>query len=92
MIKDAYNRILEQETTPEALEATVCYLVDQLRPFLKTPEPVLVCFPDEGPASLGGLYKEALHRCGARAESAWAVGSFLGKLRKLVKLGKLVLL
>ena len=64
MISDAYNRILQQETTPEALEATVCYLVDQLRPFLKTPEPVLVCFPDEGPASLGGIYKEALRRCG----------------------------
>lgn len=65
MQKDAYSRILELETTPEAIEKTVCYLAQQLKPFLKTMEPVLICFPDAGPASLGGIYKEAVRRLGA---------------------------
>lgn len=63
---DAYQRLLKLETTPEALEATVCYLSKRIKPFLQTLEPVLVCFPDEGPSSLGGIFKEAVLRCEAK--------------------------
>lgn len=62
---DSYDKILEMETTPEALEASVCYLSRLIKPFLQTLEPVLICFPDEGPASLGGIFKEAVLRCEA---------------------------
>ena len=60
-----FNEILKDETTPEALEATVCYLSRLMKPFLQTLEPVLICYPDEGPASLGGIFKEAVLRCEA---------------------------
>lgn len=62
---DSYEKILELETTPEALEATVQYLSRLMKPFLQTLEPVLICYPDEGPASLGGIFKEAVIRCEA---------------------------
>lgn len=63
---DAYQKLLELETTPEALEATVQYLATRMKPFLHTLEPVLICYPDEGPASLGGLFKEAVLLCDAK--------------------------
>ena len=65
-MEDVYQMILELETTPEALEATVRYLAEKIKPFLSTLEPVLICFPDDGPASLGGVFKEAVLRCEAR--------------------------
>lgn len=65
-MKDVYQMILDMETTPDALEATVCYLAEKIKPFLSTLEPVLICFPDEGTASLGGVFKEAVLRCAAR--------------------------
>ena len=65
-MKNEYERLLELETTPEALEATVCYLAQRIKPFLQILEPVLICFPDEGPASLGGIFKEAVLRCEAK--------------------------
>ena len=65
-MQDVYQKILELETTPEALEATVSYISEKMKPFLSTLEPVLICFPDEGPASIGGLFKEAVLRCEAK--------------------------
>lgn len=65
MTESCYEKILELETTPESLDATVAYLTRQMKPFLKTLEPVLICIPDDGPASLGGLFKEAVLRCEA---------------------------
>ena len=65
-MKDAYERLLKLETTPEALESTISYLAQRIKPFLQILEPVLVCFPDEGPASLGGVFKEAVLRCEAK--------------------------
>ncbi len=62
---NSYEKILELETRPEALEATVCYLARLMKPFLQTLEPVLICYPDEGPCSLGGVFKEAVLRCEA---------------------------
>lgn len=64
-MKDVYQSILKLETTPQALEATVDYLTVRISPFLQTLEPVLICYPDDGPASLGGIFKEAVLRCKA---------------------------
>ena len=65
-MQDMYQEILELETTPEAREATVSYLSKKIKPFLSVLEPVLICFPDEGPESLGGIFKEAVIRCEAK--------------------------
>ena len=65
MTMDGYQRLYELETTPEALEATVAYLARLIKPFLQTLEPVLICYPDDGPKSLGGIFKEAVLRCEA---------------------------
>lgn len=65
-MKDAYQKLLELETTKEALEATVTYLSGRIKPFLQVLEPVLICFPDDGPASLGGIFKAAVLRCEAK--------------------------
>lgn len=65
MTENSYDKILKLETTPEALEATVCYLSRLMKPFLQTLEPVLICYPDEGPSSIGGIFKEAVLRCEA---------------------------
>ena len=62
---DSYEKILELETTPEAIETTVQYLARLMKPFLQTLEPVLICYPNDGPASLGGIFKEAVIRCEA---------------------------
>ena len=62
---DVYQALCELETTPQALEATVSYLAARMKPFLQTLEPVLICYPDDGPASLGGVFKEAVLRCEA---------------------------
>ncbi len=65
MKRNSYEQILALETTPEAIDATVEYLATQMKPFLQTLEPVLICFPDEGEASLGGIFKAAVLRCDA---------------------------
>lgn len=62
---DSYEKLLELETAPEAIEATVQYLARLMKPFLQTLEPVLICYPDDSPASLGGIFKEAVIRCEA---------------------------
>ena len=63
---DSYQKLLQLETTPEALEATVAYIAGRIKPFLQVLEPVLICFPDEGVDSLGGVFREAVLRCEAR--------------------------
>lgn len=63
MTDDGYRKLLELETTPEALEAAVQYLARRMQPFLQPVEPVLICFPDEGPKSLGGIFTAAVRRC-----------------------------
>ena len=62
---DGYEKVLALETTPEAIEDTIQYLSRLMKPFLQTQEPVLICFPDDGPCSLGGIFKEAVIRCEA---------------------------
>ena len=65
MSLDHYNRLYEQETTPEALEATCHYLEERFRVFLKKNEAVLICFPDNGPTSFGHLVAKAVRACEA---------------------------
>lgn len=60
MNTDCYEKLLKIETTPEALAATCAYLTSHLRTFLQKQEQVLICFPDEGPASFGGLVAQAV--------------------------------
>ena len=67
MMDNGYQKLYELETTPEALEASSQYLANQMKPFLSLLEPVLICFPDEGPASLGAVFKRAVEICGAIA-------------------------
>ena len=62
-----FRRLLELETTPEALDETCRYIAENIKPFLQILEPVLICFPDEGPTSLGGVFKRAVEECGALA-------------------------
>ena len=62
-----FQKLLDLETTPEALEETSRYIAGNLKPFLQTLEPVLICFPDEGPTSLGNVFKRAVEICGALA-------------------------
>ena len=66
MIAETIHRINELETTPEALERTRDYLCGQLQRILQPNEKVLICFPDDGPDSLGGLLKQVLLACGCK--------------------------
>lgn len=67
MDRSNYQKLYDLETTPEALEISSQYLAKQLKPFLSLLEPVLICFPDDGPASLGSVFKRAVEICGAIA-------------------------
>lgn len=67
MVDRGYEKLLALETTPEALEDASAYIARQLQPFLQLMEPVLICFPDDGPDSLGGIFKRAVELCGATA-------------------------
>ena len=67
MDRTNFKKLYELETTPEALEASSQYIARNLKPFLSLLEPVLICFPDEGPASIGGVFKRAVELCGAIA-------------------------
>lgn len=64
MKPDCYERLLEIETTPEAVEATCAYIAERLRVFMYKEEPVLICFPDQGPDSFGGIVAQAVIQCG----------------------------
>lgn len=64
MEQECYEKLLEIETTPEALEATCAYIAERLHVFLYKEEPVLICFPDLGPDSFGGIVAEAVKLCG----------------------------
>lgn len=67
MKQDAYQVLHSLETTPQALQATCDYLADKLRGLLSAQEPVLICFPDEGEASIGGIFGKVVRSCGAEA-------------------------
>lgn len=64
MHTDSYEKLYRIETTPNALAATRDFLSQRLRAFLYKEEPVLICFPDQGPDSFGGIAAEAVRDCG----------------------------
>lgn len=66
MIADIVRRINELETTPEALERTRAYLRQRIGTILQPNERVLICFPDDGPVSLGGILAQVLLECNCR--------------------------
>ena len=63
MIAKTIQWLNELESTPEALERTRGYLCGRMRQILHPNEKVLICFPDEGARSLGGLLKQVLLEC-----------------------------
>ncbi len=67
MKQDAYQVLYEQETTQQALENSCAFLADKLRGLLSAQEPVLICFPDEGGTSIGGIFGKVVRSCGAEA-------------------------
>lgn len=64
MNQEIVRRLYELETTPEALEATRAYLLQHIRTIVQPNEKVLICFPDQGPASVGGLLGSVVDECG----------------------------
>ncbi|MBQ9148812.1 MAG: hypothetical protein IJX69_04510 [Oscillospiraceae bacterium] len=66
MSDEILKRLYELETTPEALEQTRDYLVERLRKFLQPKEEILICYPNQGPASLGGLLEQVALACDCR--------------------------
>lgn len=58
-----FEKLHRMETTPEALQDTVDYLAGQLRSFLPAHDQVLICYPDNGPASFGGILRRAVLAC-----------------------------
>ena len=65
MREENYKKLYDLETTPEALEETTRYLEERFRQFLKKKEPVLICFPDDGPTGFGHLVGQAVRACEA---------------------------
>lgn len=65
MKTDTYQALYELETTPQTLQASRDYLQDKLRGLLSPQEKVLICFPDHGEKSIGGLFGEVVRSCAA---------------------------
>ena len=59
----AYTKLVEMASTPEAMEATVEYLVDKFF-FIKPKDAVLICFTRNQPNEIGSLFGEAVKRRG----------------------------
>ena len=64
MREDCYEKLYRVETTPAALDATRGFLAERFRAFMHRQEPVLICFPDEGPKSIGGILGQTVRDCG----------------------------
>lgn len=68
MNQDVIARLSALESSPEALERTREYLRSRIGEILRPNEKVLICFPDDGPASLGTLLRDVLLACNCRPE------------------------
>ena len=64
MNMETLDRLLDLETTPEALDNSRMYLQEHLGAFLQPNEKVLICFPDLGENSVGGLMGRVVRDCG----------------------------
>ena len=63
MDPEVYEKLHKLETTPEALNKTIDYIADHLKMFVHANEQVLICYPDAGPSSFGGILEQAVQRC-----------------------------
>lgn len=59
--------MIERAMQPEAVLRSVDYLAEKMRVFLRKGDRVLICFADDGKASLGRMFADAAQRCGANA-------------------------
>ena len=66
MNKETVQRLLALETTPGALEKSSGYLREHLGAFIRPNAAVLVCFPDQGEKSVGGLMGRVVRSLGAK--------------------------
>lgn len=66
MRKEVIDRLLQLETTPEALERSRTYLQKHLEQALRSCEDVLICFPDNGENSIGGMMGRVVRSLGAK--------------------------
>lgn len=64
MMDARLSRLFALETTPEALAATRAYLLSHMKNILEPNEKVLVCFPDRGADSVGGILRQVLEELG----------------------------
>lgn len=71
MNREAYERLTQLASTPDALEKATKYLADHMARFLKPRDKVLICFYDNS-SIVGGIIHDAVARCGA-------VPQFLGE-------------
>lgn len=60
----AFMKMIKIASEPDALEATVSYIAENLR-FLRKHEKVLICFPGHVRYSTADLFGRAVERCGA---------------------------
>ena len=66
MNEEVLRKLQELELTPEALEQTRGYLRRRMERILQPNEKVLICFPQEGPVSIGGIMERVLLDCGCQ--------------------------
>lgn len=59
------NVLIARASQPEAIAKTEEYLAGHLCRLLKRHETVLICFPDDGPTSLGHIFQNAVHLIGS---------------------------
>ena len=63
MAQPACKKMVEMASTPEAIEASIAYLVEKLD-FIKPKDSVLICFTRNQPNEIGTLFGEAVSRRG----------------------------
>ena len=56
------RRFRECMSSPEQLEASVCYMTERIAKFLKRRERVLICLPDTH-GETGWIIAQAVERC-----------------------------
>lgn len=64
MSSQMLQRMKEAVSAPEMVEATVAYLAGQMGVFLRPSDKLLICFPTDGPSSMGALFEAAARRLG----------------------------
>ena len=62
MYDPAFERLEALAKEPDALARTVAYVTVQLRSFLRRHERVLICFPNHGASSFGGIMEKAVRQ------------------------------